>query len=160
MPLTTLGILHTIVGTGSVFLIFYFLIVDKQILLSKRLGKLYLIGTFLTALSALGIYKNGEPNGAHALAVLTILAILAGVIASKVSFLGMIQKYFIALCFSSTLLFHMLPTATEILTRFPMDEPLATSSFDDPLLVITFRVILGLFILFIGLQMNWLRKQN
>ncbi len=158
MPLSPLGIFHTIIGAGAVFGVFYLLWRDKQIVLASHLGKAYLLATVLTAATALAIYKHGEPNVAHLLAALTIVAVVAGVIAASTSFLGGFKKYFVALCFSGTVLFHALPTATEILTRFPMDAPLV-SSFDDPLLQKTFLVILVVFVIMLGLQMNWLRKQ-
>jgi uncharacterized membrane protein len=153
-----MGIFHTIVGGGAVLAVIYLLVRDKQIRLDCGLAQLYLAATVLTAASSLAIFKHGGFNTAHGLAVLTILAVVAGIVASKVSFLGDFQKYFVALCFSSTVLFHALPTATEILTRFPMDSPLA-SSLKDPLLEKTFLVILVAFIVLLVLQMNWLRKQ-
>jgi hypothetical protein len=158
MPLSPLGIFHTIVGGGAVLAVIYLLWQDKQIRLDRGLAKLYLAATVLTSASALGIFKHGEPNTAHGLAVLTILAVVAGIVATKVNFFGGYQKYFIALCFSSTVFFHALPTATEIMTRFPMDAPLA-SSLQDPLLVKTFIVIVVAFLVLLAMQMNWLRKQ-
>ncbi len=158
MPLSPLGILHTVVGIGAVLAVFFLLWQDKQIRIDRTLGKLYLLATVLTAASALGIFKHGGFNTAHGLAVLTILAVLVGVAATKTRLLGDYQKYFVALCFSSTVLFHALPTATEIMTRFPMDAPLV-GSLEDPLLLKTFAVILVAFIAGLALQMNWLRKQ-
>jgi len=158
MPLSPLGIFHTILGIGAVVAVFYLLWQDKQIRLDRTLAKLYLLATVLTAASALGIYRHGGPNAAHVLGVLTILAVVAGVIAAKVTFLGGFQKYFVALCFSSTVLFHLLPTATEILTRFPVDAPLV-DSLQAPLLLTTFKVIVVIFAVMLALQMNWLRKQ-
>jgi uncharacterized membrane protein len=158
MPLSPMGIFHTIVGGGAVIGVFYLLWRDKQITVETVLGKAYLLATVLTAASALAIYKRGEPNVAHLLAALTIVAVVVGTIAASTSFLGAFKKYFVALCFSGTVLFHLLPTATEILTRFPMDAPLV-SSFEDPLLQKTFLVILVVFVIMLGLQMNWLKKQ-
>ena len=158
MPLSPLGILHTVVGVGAVLAVFILLSQDKQIRIDRTLGKLYLLATVLTAASALGIFKHGGFNTAHGLAVLTILAVVVGIAATKTSILGGYQKYFVALCFSSTVLFHALPTATEIMTRFPMDAPLV-GSLEDPLLLKTFAVILVAFCAGLGLQMNWLRKQ-
>lgn len=158
MPLSPLGIFHTIVGTGAVLIVFYLLWKDKQIRIERGLAKIYLAATMLTAISALGIFRHGGPNAAHGLAVLTILAVVVGIAATKVSFLGAFQKYFVALCFSSTVLFHLIPTATEIMTRFPVGAPLV-SSLEDPLLLKTFAVILAVFFVFLLLQMNWLRKQ-
>ena len=158
MPLSPLGILHTVVGIGAVLAVIFLLWQDKQIRIDRTLGKLYLLATVLTAASALGIFKHGGFNTAHGLAVLTILAVVVGIAATKTSILGGYQKYFVALCFSSTVLFHALPTATEIMTRFPMDAPLA-GSLEDPLLLKTFAVILVAFCTGLALQMNWLRKQ-
>jgi len=73
--------------------------------------------------------------------------------------LGGVQKYFVELCFSSTVLFHLLPTATEILTRFPLDAPLV-DSLEAPLLLKTFATIVTVFLVMLGLQMNWLRNQQ
>jgi uncharacterized membrane protein len=158
MPLSPLGIFHTIVGIIVVVSAIYLLWQDKQILLQRTLGKVYLLGTLLTAASALGIYKHGSANAAHILAALTIAAVVAGYIAATTNFLGGVKKYFVALCFSATILFHLIPTATEILTRFPMDAPMV-SSLQDPLLLRTFLVILIVFTILLALQMNWLRKQ-
>ena len=59
----------------------------------------------------------------------------------------------------ATLLFHLLPTATEVMTRFPMDNPMV-SSLTDPLLQKTFLVILIIWALGLGLQLYWLRSQD
>jgi len=158
MPLSPLGIFHTVIAIAALLAVATLLWQDKQISLQRPLAKFYLAATVLTAASALGIFRHGGPNAAHGLAVLTIVAIIAGVIANKATFLGALQKYFVALCFSSTVLFHLLPTATEILTRFPMDAPLV-ASLQDPLLLKTFAGILVVFVIMLGLQMNWLRSQ-
>ena len=157
MPLSPLGILHTVVAIAAIFSVVVLLWQDKQILISRGLGKFYLVATVIAAATALGIYRHGGPNAAHGLAVLTILAVIVGALATRVSFLGGVQKYFVALCFSATILFHALPTATEILTRFPMDAPMV-SSLTDPLLQKTFGVIVLVFAVGLALQMNWLRK--
>ena len=158
MPLSPLGVLHTIIGVGAVLAGFYLLWRDKQISIEGLLGKFYLAATLITAASSLGIYKHGGFGPAHILGVLTILAAVVGIIAATTSFLGGLKKYVVALCFSGTMLFHLIPTATEILTRFPPEAPLV-KSFEDPLLQGTFMVILVTFVILLGLQMNWLRKQ-
>lgn len=158
MPLSPLGTFHTLVGGGAVACAVYMLWRYKQIRIDIALGKFYLLGTLLTAVSALGIFKHGGPNAAHVLAVLTIAAVVIGYLAAMTSFLGAFKKYFVALCFSTTVLFHLIPTATEILTRFPMDNPMVTS-LEDPLLFRTWLVILIVFLILLAMQMNWLRKQ-
>mgnify|MGYP001580303566 CR=1 FL=1 len=158
MPLSQMGIVHTVVGIAAILAVIVLLWQDKQIRLDRSLAKFYLVGTVITAGSALVIYRHGGFNTAHGLAVLTILAVVAGVIATKVDFLGGLQKYFVALCFSSTIFFHALPTATEIMTRFPADAPIV-NSLQDPLLLKTFGIITVVFFISLALQMNWLRKQ-
>ena len=158
MSLSILGIFHTVFGIGALVAVAILLWQDKEINAQRGLAKFYLAVTVLTAASALGIYRHGGFNAAHGLGVLTILAVVAGLVASRLSFLGELQKYIVALCFSGTVLFHLLPTATEILTRFPMDAPLA-ASIKDPLIEKTFGVILVVFVIGLGLQMNWLRGQ-
>jgi uncharacterized membrane protein len=158
MPLSPLGWFHTVIGVVALLTLAHSLWQEKQIRLDRLTGQLYLLATILTAATALGIYKSGEPNTAHGLAVLTILAVVVGCVATKVRVLGAYQKYFIAFCFSSTALFHMLPTVTEILTRFPSDAPMV-STLEDPLLRNTYLVVLVSYVVLLGLQMNWLRKQ-
>jgi len=55
---------------------------------------------------------------------LALLAVVVGVTAEKTVVLKSWNKYFVNLCYSTTILFNLLPTATEILTRFPMDGAL------------------------------------
>ena len=59
MPLSTLGIFHTVVGGATVFSAFYLLWQYKQINIASLFGKIYLLGTVITAASALGIFKHG-----------------------------------------------------------------------------------------------------
>ncbi|MCF6226901.1 MAG: hypothetical protein L3J22_11465, partial [Xanthomonadales bacterium] len=63
------------------------------------------------------------------------------------------------LFYSSTILFHLLPTATEILTRFPPDAPIV-NSLTDPLLQKTFLGIFVVFLIMLIWQMSWLKGQK
>lgn len=159
MPLTPIGILHTILGALAVFSGFKLLWQNKQISSASLTGKVYLLSTIITAASALMLFKHGGFNVAHGLAILTLLAVLVGYVVEKTVLLKSWNKYFVNLCFSGTILFHLLPTATEILTRFPMDSPIV-SSLKDPLLAKTFLSIFVVFVIMLILQMNWLRKQD
>lgn len=157
MPLSPLGIFHTVLGIGAIIAVIVVLIKDKQIGTSGFANKFYLLATLLTAASALGIFRHGGFHVAHLLGIVTIMAVVVGFIATKVSFLGGLQKYFVALCFSSTILFHALPTATEILTRFPMDAPIV-DSLTHPLLQKVFLGLLIVWIIGFTIQVLWLKK--
>ncbi len=157
MEISLLGWFHTILGIGAIVAVISVLVKDKQIGITGFANQFYLVATVLTAVSALGIHKHGDFHAAHMLGVLTILAVAAGVFASKVNILGGLNKYFIALCFTATILFHALPTATEIVTRFPMDAPLATG-IKDPLLQKIFPTILAVWLVAFIAQLVWIRK--
>jgi len=159
MSLSPIGILHTIIGIIALISGFMILWQIKRISYSPQLGKIYLISTFITAASSLTIFKHGSFNPAHALAILTLLAVIAGIILEKTLLFKSWNKYFVNLCYSSTILFHLIPTATEILTRFPMKAPLV-NSLNDPLLHKTFLAVFVVFMVFLILQMKWLRGQN
>ncbi|MGR6874208.1 hypothetical protein ACU6U9_18315 [Pseudomonas sp. HK3] len=159
MPLSPIGIAHTIIGSLAVFVGLKMLFKDKQITFNTFEGKFYLLATLFTAISALTIFKHGSFNPAHALAILTILAVVTGMVLERITLFKSWNTYFVNLCFSGTILFHLIPTATEILTRFPMDGPVVTS-LEDPLLHKTFLTIFILFLGFLTYQMNWLRKHN
>tara|TARA_B100001245_G_scaffold191404_1_gene149665 strand:+ start:689 stop:1180 length:492 start_codon:yes stop_codon:yes gene_type:complete len=159
MPdMTLLGWFHTVLGVFALISAFYTLIKYKIISLVQFSGKLYLLLTIIVAASALGIYNQGGFGVAHILAILTLVALAGGVIMEKVKLFGSFSKYFQALGYSSTILFHMIPAITDFLRRLPVDDPFA-DSFDDPL-VIGFQLLFVLiYIVAITLQMQWIKKQ-
>jgi uncharacterized membrane protein len=159
MSLSPMGIFHTIIGIVALVSCFVLLWQSKQISFRPLLGKVYLITTLVTAGTALTIFKHGGFNAAHALALLTLIAVFLGVIIEKTLLFKSLNKYFVNICYSSSILFHLIPTATEILTRFPMDAPLV-NSLKDPLLEKTFLGILVVFMIMLILQMKWLKNQK
>ena len=159
MPLSTIGIIHTLLGIIALASVAKLLWQDHQISYQSKTAKIYLAATTLTAASALTIFKHGGFNTAHALAILTLLATATGVMLEASKILGSLNKYLSNICYMATLLFHLLPTATEVMTRFPMDNPMV-SSLTDPLLQKTFLVILIIWALGLGLQLYWLRSQD
>ena len=127
MPeMTLLGWFHTILGVVALVTAFYTLYKYKAISLDHRSGKLNVLVTVIVAGSALGIYTQGGIGIANWLAVLTLVAVSGGVIMEKFKLFGDFSKYFQALGYSSTLLFHMIPANTEFLNRMPV-----VTNFDD-----------------------------
>ncbi|MEM8497710.1 MAG: hypothetical protein AAF542_06775 [Pseudomonadota bacterium] len=160
MPeITLLGWTHTIIAIVALFAGFYSLLVCKVIRTDQRAGQLYLICTFIAAVTALMIYQHGGFGPAHALAVLTLLALAAGLMVTKVSALARIAIYFQAFCFSSTLLFHMIPAITDGLLRLPVGDPILTNP-EDPLLRLFYLSFVAIFFVGAFLQFRWLRKNN
>ena len=144
MPeMTILGWFHTVLGILAVLSGFYTLYKYKIITTAESSGRLYVLVTLLVAGSALGIYNQGGFGVAHVLAVLTLIALAGGYIMEKFKWFGSFSKYFQALGYTSTLLFHMIPAITDFLRRLPVGDPFI-DSFDDPLLLnfhTTFLVI-------------------
>tara|TARA_B100000686_G_scaffold330620_1_gene393102 strand:+ start:1784 stop:2269 length:486 start_codon:yes stop_codon:yes gene_type:complete len=160
MPeMTLLGWFHTIVGVVALISGFYTIFKYKLISLEEPSGKLYLISTLIVAGSALGIYNQGGFGIAHMLAVLTLIALLGGVIMEKGKLFGSFSKYFQALGYTSTLLFHMIPAITDFLRRLPVGDPFI-DSFEDPLLMNFHLSFLLIYLIGLIAQIFWLKKQT
>ena len=160
MPeMTLLGWFHTILGVLAVLSGFYTLYKYRVISLKEASGKLYVVVTLVVAGSALGIYNQGGFGIAHILAVLTLIALAGGVIMEKANLFGSFSKYFQALGYTSTLLFHMIPAITDFLRRLPVGDPFI-DSFEDPLLINFHLAFLVIYLVGIILQLMWLKKSQ
>ena len=159
MPeMTLLGWFHTVLGVGAVLSGFYTVVKYRVISLAQPSGKLYALLTLVVAGSALGIYNQGGFGIAHILALLTLAALACGVVMEKTRLFGAASKYFQALGYTSTLLFHMIPAITDFLRRLPIGDPFI-DSFEDPLLRQFHLAFLVMFVLGLVTQVAWLRKQ-
>ena len=125
---------------------------------SQGSGRLYLICTLVTAVTALMIYQTGGFGPGHGLAVLTLLALTAGFIVGRTNVLGGMTPYAEALFFSSTLLFHMIPAITDGLLRLPPGDPVLTDH-QDPLLQKFYLAFLIVFIIGYLAQVRFLKTQ-
>jgi len=160
MPeMTLLGWAHTIVAIVALLAGFYTLAVFKVIRLQNVSGGLYLGCTLFAAISALFIYNQGGFGPGHMLAVLTLLAVLAGAAVVKVPALSKIAVYFQAFCFSGTLLFHMIPAITDGLLRLPLGDPYLTNK-QDPLLFKFYLLFVVIFLVGYSAQFVWLKKNG
>ena len=157
--MTMLGWFHTVLGVGAVLSGFYTIFKYRVISIEENSGRLYVYLTLVVAVSALGIYNQGGFGIAHILAVLTLIAIAGGVIMEKVKFFGSFSKYFQALGYTSTLLFHMIPAITDFLRRLPVGDPFV-DSLEDPLLINFLLAFLLIYFVGISNQMLWLKKQE
>ena len=159
MPeMTVLGWFHTILGILAVLSGFYTLYKYKIITTAENSGKLYVSVTLLVAGSALGIYNQGGFGIAHVLAVLTLIALAGGYIMEKFKWFGSFSKYFQALGYTSTLLFHMIPAITDFLRRLPVGDPFI-DSFEDPLLLNFHTAFLVIYLVGLVAQIVWLKRQ-
>jgi hypothetical protein len=159
MPeMTLLGWFHTILGILAVLSGFYTLYKYRVISYEVSSGKLYILVTLLVAGSALGIYNQGGFGVAHILGVLTLIALAGGYIMERYKWFGSFSKYFQALGYTSTLLFHMIPAITDFLRRLPVGDTFI-DSFEDPLLLNFHLAFLIIYAVGIIAQMIWLKRQ-
>ncbi|MGI9270737.1 MAG: hypothetical protein ACR2QT_03110 [Woeseiaceae bacterium] len=152
-----LGWFHTVMGivalvSGAVSLIKF-----KEITLRTRSGQIYLITTLITAGTALAIFQRGEFGPGHALAIMTLLALVVGTVAATTQVFGRFARYVQAISYSATLLFHSIPAVTDGLLRLPVGDPVLTS-IEDPILKMCYLVLLLLYLTGIGFQLRWIRR--
>jgi hypothetical protein len=160
MPeISLFGWFHTTVAVLAVLAGFYTLAKHKVVQSTQSTGKIYLILTVISAATALGIYRHGGFGVAHGLAVLTLFAVLIGAIAEKTLVFGGLSRVIQTVFYSATFLFNMIPAITETLLRLPPDAPFVTR-LDDPLLQGFHLAFLIAYIVGLGLQIKWLRKNS
>ncbi len=154
-----IGWIHTIIAIIALIAGYYSLAVFKVITPAQRSGQIYLVCTFLAAVTALMIYQHGGFGPAHGLAVLTLLALAGGMLVTKIPMFSGIAAYFQAFCFSATLLFHMIPAITDGLLRLPVGDPFLTNP-EDPILRMFYLAFLVIFVVGYILQFLWIRKNG
>ena len=160
MPeMTILGWFHTIFGVFALVTAFYTLRHYKVISMDNLAGKLYVYITIFVAGSALAIYNQGGFGVAHWLAVLTLVAVFGGMVMEKFQLFGGFSKYFQALGYTSTLLFHMIPAITDFLRRLPVGDPFV-DSFEDPLILNFHLAFLLIYLIGLVIQLRWLKSQS
>lgn len=158
MPeITVLGWFHTAAGFLALICGFTELLRHRVISMATTTGRLYLGLTGFAALSALAIFNQGGFNIAHWLAVLTLLALVAGAIIERTGLGGTWSGSVQAVCYTATVLFHMIPAITDALRRLPVDDPVVTD-IRDPLLQGFYLAFLLGYMIVLGLQVRWLRK--
>ena len=154
-----LGWFHT--GMGIIALISGVVTLTKykEITLQTRSGQIYLVTTLITASTAFGIFQHGVFGPGHALAVMTLLALLVGTVAAKTALFGKLSRYVAAIAYSGTLLFHCFPAITDGLLRLPVGNPVLTS-LEDPVLKMCYLALLITYLVGITLQLRWIKQQG
>ena len=154
-----LGWFHTATGVVALVSGGFALVKYKELSLQTRSGQIYLATTLITAGTALAIFQHGAFGAAHGLAVMTLVALTVGTVASTTKLFGKPSRYVRAVSYSATLLFHSIPAVTDGLMRLPVGNPVL-SSIDDPILKMCYAVLLVLFLVGINLQLRWIYRQR
>jgi uncharacterized membrane protein len=158
--LSALGIIHTAISVVALIGGFVALIRHKEVSLGTLSGQVYLVGTLLTAITAFGIFHHpgGHATAGHYVAVLTILALTVGYVASRGGF-GKRSHAVQLGAYSLTFVFQLLPGFVETLTRLPISDPIMKSP-DEPFLKAVPPVLLVIYLIGFFLQIRYFRKSS
>ena len=160
MGLTTLGIVHTAislvaVASGALGLIRY-----GQLSWATSLGKIYVVATVVTCLTAFGIFEHGGFGNGDVLAIITLVVLALALLARMNSKpFGRLSPYIATVAYSATYFFHLVPGITETATRLPVDAPMAIGP-DDPNLKLALGITFLLFVVGATWQVFKLRASS
>jgi hypothetical protein len=104
------------------------------------------------------IFNNGGFNLAHLLGVFALLGVFLGLLFEHKEFFDL-SKYFQAICYTGTMLCHLIPGISEVFTRFPPSQPIANSIF-DPILLVSFGIFFLIFLITVFLQLRHLKNNS
>ena len=159
MGLSTLGLLHTVLGLAALAAGIAALVKFKEIRTDDTFGRTYLVLTLVTAVSSLAIFRHGTFGPPHVLAILTLLALGVGYLAARSRTFGGASRYVQAICFTTTILFHLIPGVTETSIRLPVGHPFAESP-ESPALRPIYLGLLAAWAIGLVLQLRWLRGRT
>ena len=155
LALTPLGVFHTAISLVAIVAGAWALARDKAIVLNLP-GKLYLTATALTAATGLMMFRHDVWRIGHSFSVLTLAVLAIGTLAAATPLFGRASRYIQAICFSSTMLLHLITGTAETVTRLPPSAPLisAANAFIFPYLMWS---LVFLFLVGLAFQLRWLR---
>src|SRR5438309_7226688 len=156
--LTPLCVIHTAISLIAVAAGLIALVRDKEISPRNALGKVYVITTVLTCLTAFGIFQHGGFGKPHALGIVTLIVLGVAYVAGYTKLYGWASPYVETVSYSATFLFHMIPGITETTTRLPLGAPLLPSA-DAPALQAATAVMGVAFLIGAALQVRRLRAR-
>jgi uncharacterized membrane protein len=155
--MSTLGIIHTLIGIVAMIAGIIALIRDRRITANNVTGQVYIHSTVLTCLTGFGIYHLGGFGAPHVLGIITLLVLGAAWLAETKQMFGGKSKLVETLCYTTTLFFHFIPGITETFTRVPLGAPLFASR-ENPALAGTIGVIFLNFLVIMVAQVRALRE--
>lgn len=154
--ISALGWVHTLGSLPAIPLAAYMFARHGRIVPRSRAGLAYLGFMLVGAGSVFMIAKQPVSN---AIALLTLIVLLAGYGVGRVRVLGRAGVYLETVLLSVSAFFLMLPTVSEVLRRVPDGHPIVTD-LHAPLLVGTQLGLLLALVLGVTAQVVYLRRQG
>ena len=160
MDISFIGWIHTLIALIAILSGAYSLKKYTIIETKNFSAKIFIVTTIIAAITALLIYKRGFGVG-HLLAIITLFAVIFGYINERGWFFGFLAPYFQTVSYSALFLFHMIPGITEILRRFPPDNPIVIdSNVDHPILISFYITFFISYLIITTNQIIWLQKRD
>ncbi len=154
--ISALGWVHTLGSLPAIPLAAYMFARHGRIVARSRAGLAYLGFMLVGAGSVFMIAKQPVSN---AIALFTLIVLLAGYGVGRVRVLGRAGVYLETVLLSVSAFFLMLPTVSEVLRRVPDGHPIVTD-LHAPLLVGTQLGLLLALVLGVTAQVVYLRRQG
>jgi hypothetical protein len=156
-PLSTLGIVHTLISFAPLAAGLYGFVRHRGIEPGTWPGKLYLGGLALSVFTAFGLSSTGGINPGHVLGVLALAAAFGAAFGvPRFAWLGRLRPHLQAFGLSFSFFLLLVPGINETLTRLPAHSPLATGP-QDPLVRSALLAWLLLFVAGFAWQVRRLR---
>lgn len=156
-PLSTLGIVHTLVSLVPLVAGLAAFARHRRIDPATRSGQVYLAGLTVSVLTAFGLSSVQGVNPGHVLGVLALIAAFGGAfIAPRLGFLGRLRPHLQAFGLSFSFFLLLVPGINETLTRLPAGGPLAAGP-EDPVVKTALLGWLVIFLVGFALQSRAIR---
>lgn len=157
MGLSNLGIFHTTIGIVALVAAIISFVRYSKINLAQITGKLYFYCTVITAVTALGISKNGGFNPGHIFSLFILGIVLVAYFLFSKRNESKRARYWENFLLSFSFFLSLVPTINETFTRVPVGHPLAKGP-TDPLIG---KTLLSLFILFaLGAILQFIKQRK
>lgn len=153
--ISTLGWVHTLGSLPAIPLAAYMFARHGRIVPRSKPGLAYLVFMLIGAGSVFLIAKQPVSN---AIAVLTLVLLLAGYGMGRIRSLGSAGVYVETILLSVTAFFLMLPTVSEVLRRVPDGHPIVTDLHSPLLIGVQVSLLLALLV-GVTAQVLYLRRQ-
>ena len=153
--MSTLGIIHTAISIAAVIVAFVSLLKDGYILPLSKTGKIYSVLNAVACISSFWLSKSGHFNPGHAIGILVLLCLTTAYLLVNKTTAWL--KYVVVFCMSFSLFLSLVPAVNETLSRLPIGHPIANGP-DSPIVQLTIKFLLLLFVIGVVLQIRKVRK--
>lgn len=157
LGITPFGLFHTLISLVSLFTGLYALVRFGGIQDRTRSGQVYLWGTVGSCITGFFIVRHGGFSQAHALGIVTLLALGAGWWLGRNARPGSWKHVVSTLAYTLTLFFHFIPGFNETLVRVPVGNPVISGP-EDPKLLAMVGTTFVVFLLVMAAQVFKLRR--